>query len=897
MLSVLAKKFFGSANERTLNRFRELVGQINAAEAEVAALDDAGLQARTNLFREQLSAGRSLDDLLVPAFATVREAAKRALGQRHYDVQLLGGIVLHQGMIAEMKTGEGKTLVATLPVYLNALSGKGVHVVTVNDYLAKRDSEWMAQVYRFLGLSAGSIVSGLDDAARQRAYAADITYGTNNQFGFDYMRDNMKFRLEDRVMRPFHYAIVDEVDSILIDEARTPLIISGQAEDSSALYQTMSKLIRQLTDADIEVDEKLRTAVLTDTGTESLDAKLRAGGLIAEGALYDFNNVHLVHYVNQALRADKVYKRDVDYIIKDDKVVIIDEFTGRMMEDRRYSGGLHQALEAKERVTIQNENQTLATLTFQNYFRLYPKLAGMTGTALTEAAEFFEIYKLEVVEIPTNLTIQRKDHEDEIYRSAQEKNEAVIALIQECFARQQPVLVGTVSIEKSEALSAMLKKQKIPHQVLNARHHEREAEIVADAGRPGAVTIATNMAGRGTDIQLGGSFEQRCRTLIPANALPAEQEKLRANIKTEIEQAKQIALQAGGLYVIGTERHESRRIDNQLRGRSGRQGDPGASKFFISLEDDLMRIFGSERMDSVLQRFGMPYGESIAHPWVSKALEKAQHRVEGNNFERRKWLLRYDDIVNAQRKLVYEQRADILKADDLGSWITNMHAEVVEDTARRFLPPDSYPEQWDLLGLAEESRRLLNIEPPLTDWAAKEGVDANAIVEQLTLAATQQLTEHLDHFPPEFRQLATQKILLDELDKGWKDHLSQLDHLREGIGLRAYGQRDPLNEFKQEAFKLFEAMLAEVRENVVAVITRLEIRVENLTNDSLMFLGPQSLGMPPELDIPPAAAPFPSIASFGQPSGPMVMSLNRASRRRVEKLQKTSESGNTPRQS
>jgi preprotein translocase subunit SecA len=899
MFAAIVQRLFGSANERTLNRFRPLVAQINALEPEVAALSDAGLQARTAMFRQQLAAGAKLDDLLVPAFATVREAAKRTLGQRHYDMQLLGGCVLHHGMIAEMKTGEGKTLVATLPVYLNALTGRGVHVVTVNDYLARRDAEWMAQVYRFLGLTVDSIVSGLNDGERHTAYSADITYGTNNQFGFDYMRDNMKFRLQDRVMRPFNFAIVDEVDSILVDEARTPLIISGQAEDSSALYLTMAKLVPQLGAEDVEVDEKLRTAVLTEVGAERLEQRMRAAGLIQEGGLYDLENVQMVHYVNQALKAEKIFKCDVDYIIKDDKVVIIDEFTGRMMEDRRYSGGLHQALEAKERVSIQNENQTLATITFQNYFRLYPKLAGMTGTAMTEAAEFFEIYKLEVVEMPTNLPVQRQDADDEIYRSAKEKNEAVLKLIEECYNRRQPVLVGTVSIEKSEILAAMLKKKKIPHQVLNARHHEREAEIVAEAGRPGAVTIATNMAGRGTDIQLGGSLEQRCKTQIPANATPEQQAEMRAKIQAEIAADKQIALAAGGLYVIGTERHESRRIDNQLRGRSGRQGDPGASRFFISLEDDLMRIFGSERMDSMLQRLGMPYGEAISHPWVSKALEKAQQRVEANNFERRKWLLRYDDVINAQRKMMYEQRAQIIDTDNIEQWVANMHQEVVEDTVSKFVPPESYPEQWDIEGLGEESRRLLNLDLPLTEWAAREGAGPADMLEEVRDHALNHMKTHLAAFPPELCRLAAQKIVLDELDKGWRDHLSQLDHLREGIGLRAYGQRDPLSEFKREAFIFFEAMLSEVRENVVAMMSRLEIRLnmpQSLPEGMVLAAGS---GLPRAMRevtgqggarLPNAAInPGSNVATLGgqnvgQP--PVMMTLNRASRRRSEKLQR-----------
>jgi preprotein translocase subunit SecA len=633
MFGALARRLFGTAHDRVVRNLQKRIPAINALEPELEKLSDEALRARTQAFRDRVAAGADLDEILPEAFATVREAAKRTLGQRHFDVQLLGGMVLHQGMISEMKTGEGKTLVATLAVYLNALAGNGVHVVTVNDYLARRDSEWMGRIYRFLGLSVGCIVHGLDDAERRAAYGCDVTYGTNNEFGFDYLRDNMKFRLEDMVQRDFHYAIVDEVDSILVDEARTPLIISGQAEGSSELYVRVNEVIPKLEAAHFEKDEKVRAVTLTEAGVERVELLLREAGLLKEGSLYDIHNISLVHHANQALRAHKLFQRDTDYIVKDNKVLIIDEFTGRMMEGRRYSEGLHQALEAKEHVEVQMENQTLASITFQNYFRLYPKLAGMTGTAMTEAGEFSEIYKLEVVEIPTNVACVRKDHDDEVYRSAREKHDAILTLIEECRARQQPILVGTVSIEKSETLSDLLKKKKIPHQVLNARYHEQEAHIIAQAGRPGAVTIATNMAGRGTDIQLGGHFDMRLARESEGIADDAERLKLAERIRAEIAEAKAIVTKAGGLYVIGTERHESRRIDNQLRGRSGRQGDPGASKFFLSLEDDLMRIFGSERMDGMLQKLGLKEGEAIVHPWINKALEKAQQKVEARNFE------------------------------------------------------------------------------------------------------------------------------------------------------------------------------------------------------------------------------------------------------------------------
>ncbi|GAB4373462.1 MAG: preprotein translocase subunit SecA [Kiloniellaceae bacterium] len=824
MFGVLAKRLFGSANDRFLKGLTPTVAAINALEPQIQGLSDEALRARTAELRGRLAQGESLDDILPDAFATVREAAKRTLGQRHYDVQLIGGIVLHQGKIAEMKTGEGKTLVATLAVYLNALAGKGVHVVTVNDYLAKRDAAWMGQIYRFLGLTVGCIVHGLSEDERRAAYAADVTYGTNNEFGFDYLRDNMKFRLEDMVQREFNFAIVDEVDSILIDEARTPLIISGPAEDSSAAYIAVNKLIPQLTDEDFEKDEKARSVTFTETGANHMEELLREAGLIEEGGLFDIHNVSLLHHANQALRAHKLFSRDTDYIVKDDKVVIIDEFTGRMMEGRRYSEGLHQALEAKEGVTIQQENQTLASITFQNYFRLYPKLAGMTGTAMTEAGEFLETYSLEVIEIPTNVRVVRKDWDDEVYRTAREKYDAILEQVRDCQQRGQPILVGTVSIEKSELLSAALKKAGIKHQVLNARFHEQEAFIIAQAGVPGAVTIATNMAGRGTDIQLGGNLEMR----VAHEAAQIDDEAARARkieqIKAEIEAAKQQALAAGGLFVVGSERHESRRIDNQLRGRSGRQGDPGASKFFLSLEDDLMRIFGSERMDSMLQKLGLQEGEAIVHPWVNKALEKAQQKVEARHFEGRKYLLKYDDVMNDQRKVVFEQRKDLMRAADVQETVAEMRDDVIDALVSRFIPHNAYHEQWEVHALHEEVMRLFGLDLPIQDWAKEEGIADQEIKERIAAAVKQRMAAKTANFGPEVMRGLEKQILLLVLDRQWKDHLLSLDHLRQGVQLRAYGQRDPLIEYKREAFDLFEKMLAEVREETVSLLSRVELR-------------------------------------------------------------------------
>ena len=763
MLGALARRLFGSANDRYVKSLGPIVSAINELEPQLEAMSDDELRARTQQFKQQLADGTELDDILIDAFATVREASKRTLGQRHFDVQLMGGVVLHRGMIAEMKTGEGKTLVATLPVYLNALTGNGVHVVTVNDYLARRDADWMGQIYRFLGLTVGVIVHDLDDMQRKEAYLCDVTYGTNNELGFDYLRDNMKFRLEDMVHRPFHYAIVDEVDSILIDEARTPLIISGPTEDNSELYMRVDKLIPALEGGDYEKDEKQRTVALTESGVEKIEELLRQYGLMTTGSLYDIHNVGLVHHVNQALRAHKLFARDTDYISKDDKIIIIDEFTGRMMEGRRYSEGLHQALEAKEGVTVQNENQTLASITFQNYFRLYPKLAGMTGTAMTESQEFSDIYKLEVIEIPTNEPCIRDDTDDEVYRTTREKYDAIVQHVLECQEKKQPMLIGTVSIEKSEALSAVFKKHKIPHNVLNARYHEQEAYIIAQAGRPGTVTIATNMAGRGTDIQLGGNLDMRLRTDLALIADPAERETRAAAIREEIQAAHEEVVGAGGLFVVGSERHESRRIDNQLRGRSGRQGDPGASKFFVSLEDDLMRIFGSERMDSMLQRLGLKEGEAIIHPWVNKALAKAQQKVEARNYDIRKQLLKYDDVMNDQRKVVYEQRREIMNARDVASTITDMRNETIEEMVALAIPENSLAEQWDTPALHAECLRLLALDLPLAEWAKEEGITGDEVRERITAAADRKMAEKSANYGPDLMRMAEKSLLLQLL--------------------------------------------------------------------------------------------------------------------------------------
>jgi len=818
----LAKRLFGSANERRIRGYYPRIEAIDALEKEVEALSDDELRARTAAFRWQLGEGAKIDDLLAPAFATVREAGKRVLGQRHFGVQLMGGMVLHEGAIAEMRTGEGKTLVATLPVYLNALTGKGVHVVTVNDYLARRDSEWMGRIYRFLGLSVGVIVHGLDDDERRKAYACDVTYGTNNEFGFDYLRDNMKYERAAMVQRGHNFAIVDEVDSILVDEARTPLIISGPLDDRSELYNAIDVLIPRLDKGDFEVDEKQRTASFTEAGNEHLETLLRDAGLLTEGGLYDVENVTLVHHANQALRAHTLFQRDRDYIVRNGAVVIIDEFTGRMMEGRRYSEGLHQALEAKERVAIQPENQTLASITFQNYFRLYDKLAGMTGTAATEADELFEIYGLEVLQIPTNMPVARTDEDDEVYRTFAEKYDAIVLDIEEARKRGQPVLVGTTSIEKSEYVSEILKKKGVPHQVLNARYHEQEAAIIAQAGRAGAVTIATNMAGRGTDIQLGGNADMRIAEETQGLG-PEEARAVTERIRADVAADKAKALAAGGLYVIGTERHESRRIDNQLRGRSGRQGDPGRSKFFLSLQDDLMRIFGSDRMDGMLQRLGLKEGEAIIHPWINKALEKAQQKVEARNFDMRKNLLKYDNVMNDQRKVVFEQRLELMTEEDVSATVADMRHGVIDDIVARRIPENAYPEQWDLAGLKEDVGQHLGLDLPVEEWAAEEGIADEEMRARLYKAADEAMAARTARIgPPVMRQIE-KAIVLQTLDHLWREHLVTLDHLRQVIGFRGYAQRDPLNEYKSEAFTLFEAMIGNLREAVTSQLMRVEL--------------------------------------------------------------------------
>jgi preprotein translocase subunit SecA len=825
----LASKVFGSSNDRKLKKYGPIVDQINALEAETKALSDEALRARTDEFRARLREGAELDDLLPEAFATVREAAIRTLGQRHFDVQLIGGMVLHEGRIAEMKTGEGKTLVATLPVYLNALAGRGVHVVTVNDYLAKRDAAWMGAIYKFLGLTAGCIVHELSDQQRREQYACDVTYGTNNEFGFDYLRDNMKYASSEMVQRGHVFAIVDEVDSILIDEARTPLIISGPLDDRSELYNTIDTFIPKLEAGDFELDEKTRIVTLTEAGNEKVERMLGEAGLLKGDSLYDIENVTVVHHVQQALRAYKLFQRDRDYIVKNDEVIIIDEFTGRMMQGRRYSEGLHQALEAKEHVAIQPENQTFATITFQNYFRLYEKLAGMTGTAATEADEFLETYGIDVVEVPTNVLMIRADEDDEVYRTAQEKYRAIIRLIKEARKRGQPMLVGTVSIEKSEILAGMLKKENVPHQVLNARYHEQEAHIIAQAGVPGAITIATNMAGRGTDIQLGGNPDMLLEDWVveetkkgaepPADAVA----KKRAEIAAQVAKRKTEALEAGGLYVVGTERHESRRIDNQLRGRSGRQGDPGRSRFFLSLEDDLMRIFGSERMDGMLKALGLKEDEAIIHPWINKALEKAQAKVEARNFDMRKNLLKYDNVMNDQRKAIFEQRRELLGDADLNETVTEMRRQVVDDLIATHIPEKSYPEQWDTAGLTEAAKGIFDLDAPIAEWAAEEGIGDVELHERLMKATDESTAKKAADIGPQIMRQIERAVLLQTLDNLWREHLVTLEHLRQVIGLRGYGQRDPLNEYKSESFTLFEHMLGRLREAVTGQLAHVEL--------------------------------------------------------------------------
>ena len=869
-----AKKLFGSSNDRKVKAFQDHAQRINALEPKFAALSDDELRMMTDAFRDRLANGETLDKILPEAFAVVREASKRVLGQRQYDVQLAGGMILHEGGIAEMRTGEGKTLVAVAPVYLNALPGKGVHVITVNDYLARRDAETMGKVYRFLGLEVGVIVNGLSQGQRQQAYNADVTYGTNNEFGFDYLRDNLVYDRREMVQRPHNFAIVDEVDSILIDEARTPLIISGPTEDRSDLYKILDGLIKDLIkDKDtFELDEKQKQVLLTELGSERMEEALEAGGHFAADTtgLYDAANISLVHHANQALRANTLYQRDKDYIIKGGEIVLIDEFTGRMMTGRRLSEGLHQAIEAKEDVKIQPENQTLASVTIQNYFRLYEKLSGMTGTAATEAQEFGDIYKMDVLEVPTNRPIQRKDYDDEVYRTHAEKNQAIARQIAECHLAGQPILVGTVSIERSEQLSDLLnrfeykvetsrtlkpeyagkakeaekignaaydityetKLRGIPHSVLNARQHEQEAYIVADAGLPGVVTIATNMAGRGTDIQLGGNLEMKMQKWLleqrnmAVEVTPEMEAAKEAEFKAEIAVQKKIALEAGGLFVLGTERHESRRIDNQLRGRTGRQGDPGTSKFYLSCEDDLLRIFAGDRLDSIMKTFGVAEGEAITHPWLNRAIETAQKRVETRNYDIRKNLLKYDDVVNDQRKAVFEQRQEFMDSEDLSELVGDFRRDVVSDLVERYMPPKAYAEQWDIDGLDEKVRSTLGLELPLHDWAAEEGVSNEEIEERLLAAADARAAERLEMIGAEQTRGLEKQFMLQMIDMQWREHLVHLDHLRGVIGLRGYGQRDPLNEYKTEAFSLFENLLYDLRHNVTRWLMTVEFRFQ-----------------------------------------------------------------------
>ena len=820
-------KLFGTVNDRKLKEFQPIVDKINLLEERFKKLTDEELKNQTEIFKSKLFNGASEDDLLEEAFATVREAASRTLGQRHYDVQLMGGLILHGGNIAEMKTGEGKTLVSTLAVYLNALSGKGVHVVTVNDYLANRDSEWMGKIYKFLGLSVGCVTPSVNEDERKIAYNSDITYATNNELGFDYLRDNMKFRLEDLVQRTPNFAIIDEIDSILIDEARTPLIISGQAETSSETYKSIDQFIPLLVSNDFDLDEKQRSVSLTDEGLENIEKMLIQNNLMKDGGLYDISNVGILHHVNQSLRAHKLFLKDTHYIVRGGKVVIIDEFTGRAMEGRRFSDGLHQAIEAKENVNILPENQTLASVTFQNYFRQYPKLSGMTGTAITEAGEFEEIYSLQVIEVPTNEMVSRKDFDDEVYRTSKERDQAVIDLIKECQGRKQPVLVGTVSIEKSESFSNELKKSNIPHKVLNARFHEQEAGIIADAGVSGAVTIATNMAGRGTDIQLGGNLDKRIEALeeetkkdIKVNITKKEK------LEEEIEINKKETINAGGLFVIGTERHESRRIDNQLRGRSGRQGDPGSSKFFLSLQDDLMRIFGSDKLDSMLQKFGLEEGEAIVHPWVNKALEKAQQKVEARNFDIRKQLLKFDDVMNDQRQVVFEQRREIMSSENVFETVKDMRHEVISDLVFKSIPEGSYSDKWDHETLNSDALKLLGININSKDWFDEDGIAEEEIVSKLTNLSDEFMISRSTNVGTNIFRTAEKSLLLQVLDQQWKEHLQALEQLRQSIGLRAYGQKDPLNEYKREAFILFERMLQNMRTVITSVLSHLEIKEE-----------------------------------------------------------------------
>lgn len=879
-LSKIGRKIFGTTNDRTVKAYRKRVEDIGALEAELQQLSDEALKAKTEDFRTRLAEGATVDDILEEAFAVVRESSVRVLGMRHFDVQMIGGMVLNEGKISEMATGEGKTLMSTLPAYLNAISGAGVHVVTVNEYLAARDAEWMGRLYNALGLTVGVIKNGMKDAERRAAYAADITYGTNNEFGFDYLRDNMKFRLEDMVQRPFNFAIVDEVDSILIDEARTPLIISGPAEDSSEQYKTLNKYIPKLVETDYEIDEKAKTVIFTEEGQQNLEEMLVADGILTdEASLYDIDNVSLLHHSQQALRAHKMFNRDTDYVVKGGKVIIIDEFTGRMMEGRRFGEGLHQALEAKEGVDIQPENQTLASITFQNYFRMYPKLSGMTGTAMTEADEFLEIYKLGVVQIPTNKPIQRDDMDDEVYRTFGEKINAVLLDVKDRNALGQPILVGTTSIEKSELLSRMFTEAGIKHNVLNARHHDQEAQIIAQAGRLGAVTIATNMAGRGTDIQLGGNAEARIADELADFVDTPNYASKSATITAEVQAEREKVRETGGLYVIATERHESRRIDNQLRGRSGRQGDPGASKFFVCMEDDLMRIFGGERLDSMLQKLGLEEGEAIVHPWINKALEKAQTKVEARNFDIRKNLLKFDDVMNDQRKVIYEQRKEFMEEEDLSDTVIDMRHTTVEDTVRRFIPPKAYHAQWDIDGLEKAMQRLFGTGMPVRDWANEDGIADEELIDKIVKVTDEGMARKAAAYGAPIMRQVEKSLLLQVLDQQWKEHLLHMDHLRQGIGLRAYGQRDPLNEYKSEAFSMFENVLDSVRSEVTTYLSHVQIQIPDGADvAAAMGLAPQEQEMQ-EGRQDPAAVPAGSDQSQATGSGSAQQSVRHSTER------------------
>ena len=869
----IATKIFGSVNDRKVRPFRATVQRINALEPVTEALSDEALRQRTRDFRQQVANGAKLDDILPEAFAVVREASKRALGLRQFDVQLIGGMILHRGGIAEMRTGEGKTLVGTAPVYLNALEGRGVHVVTVNDYLANRDADWMGQVYRFLGLSVGKIVHGLDDAQRRASYACDITYGTNNEFGFDYLRDNMKYSLADMVQRGHRYALVDEVDSILVDESRTPLIISGPTDDRSELYQQIDAIIPLLSKDDYTLDEKQRSVVYSETGNEKIEELMVQAGIL-QGSLYEPANITLVHHANQALRAHLLFQKDKDYLVKNGEVMLIDEFTGRMMQGRRLSEGLHQAIEAKEKTKIQPENQTLASITFQNYFRLYDKLAGMTGTASTEAAEFSDIYKLEVTEVPTNKPVKRIDEDDVVYRTAKEKYKAIIADLRDCARRRQPVLVGTVSIEKSEVLSNLLSAEKIPHQVLNARHHEREAHIVAQAGVPGAITVATNMAGRGTDIQLGGNVDMRVVDEGEARAKELgrdltedEAKDLRKKIEADVAAKRAEALAAGGLYVLATERHESRRIDNQLRGRTGRQGDPGRSKFYICLEDDLLRIFAAERLDSIMRGLGIKEDEAITHKWMNKALETSQKRVEQRNFEIRKNLLKFDDVTNDQRKAIFEQRIEFMRAPNVSDTVNDMRTQLINDMCLRHMPEKAYQDQWNLADLEEEVADVLGIAVPVREWAAEEGVATTEISQKLNQFADSFYAHKESQVGTERMRWLEKQILLQAVDTRWREHLWHLDQLRSVIHLRGYAQRDPLNEFKNEAFTLFERLLSDLRADVTRMLMRGQFISEQPPGDDPGTGRPSGLPTSRPTPAPAQAAPQQQQQQGQQPQG------------------------------